>query len=142
MIQLKETIVVSASIEQAFDYAAEFQQIEDWDPGVVSAKRLKDEPAGIGSAYELVTVFKDRQSPMTYTITDFQRPGRLVLAGEGPNLSALDTIEFKTLGSGTEITYTADLAFRGLARFGTLLVRKDLEQLGKDAVAGLKEALG
>ncbi|MBK5266145.1 MAG: SRPBCC family protein [Acidimicrobiia bacterium] len=141
MIQLKETITVSAPIEAAFDYTAEFANTQDWDPGVVRAKKASSAPAKVGTAFDLVTTFKGRESEMTYTITTLDKPHRLVLAGEGDILSAVDSLEFSETATGTEIRYTADLTFKGLAKIGTLFVRKDLDQLGSDAVNGLKTAL-
>ncbi len=141
MIRLQEIRTVSASIEKAYDYAANFENIENWDPGVVSSNKATDGPPAVGSAFDLVTVFKGRESDMTYTITELDRPRRLVLSGEGAMLSAVDTMEFTESESGTEIKYTADLTFKGLAKIGTLFVRSDLDQLGRDAVDGLKAAL-
>ena len=141
MIQLKETITVSAPIEVAFDYVAQFDNIESWDPGIVSAKKPSTSPTEVGTAFDLVTTFKGRKSEMTYTITTLDKPHRLVLAGEGDILSAVDSLEFSETATGTEIRYTADLTFKGLAKVGTLFVRRDLDQLGRDAVNGLKTAL-
>lgn len=141
MIQLQETITVSTPIEAAFDYVAEFDNIEDWDPGVVKATKTSNSPANVGTSFDLVTTFKGRESDMTYTITTLDKPHRLVLAGEGDILSAVDSLAFSETATGTEIRYTADLTFKGLAKIGTLLVRKDLNQLGRDAVNGLKTAL-
>lgn len=141
MIRLYETRTVSAPVTEAFDYAANFENIENWDPGVVNSKRVGDGPVTVGSSFELVTVFKGRESDMTYTITELDRPRRVVLKGEGKLLSAVDTMEFSETATGTEIRYTADLTFKGIAKIGTLFIRDDLDQLGRDAVDGLKAAL-
>ena len=141
MIRLHETRTVSAPVAEAFDYAANFENIQDWDPGVVTSQRVGDGPVAVGSAFDLVTVFKGRESDMTYTITELDRPRRVVLKGEGKLLSAVDTMEFSETAGGTEIRYTADLTFKGIAKIGTLFVRDDLDQLGRDAVDGLKTAL-
>jgi len=141
MIRLHETRTVSAPVTEAFDYAANFENIENWDPGVVNSKRVGDGPVAVGSSFDLVTVFKGRESDMTYTITELDRPRRVVLKGEGKLLSAVDTMEFSETATGTEIRYTADLTFKGIAKIGTLFIRDDLDQLGRDAVDGLKAAL-
>lgn len=141
MIRLQETRTVSAPIAAAFDYAANFENIEDWDPGVVTSTKVGTGSAAVGSVFDLVTVFKGRTSDMTYTITELDRPHRVVLKGEGKLLSAVDTMEFSETAEGTEIRYTADLTFKGIARVGTLFIRDDLDQIGRDAVDGLKTAL-
>ena len=64
MIRLHETRTVSAPVAEAFDYAANFENIQDWDPGVVTSQRVGDGPVAVGSAFDLVTVFKGRESDM------------------------------------------------------------------------------
>ena len=141
MIRLQEPIVVSADIETAFDYVAEFESIERWDPGVVTAKKRGDQPASVGTAFDLVTVFKGTESDMVYTITEMDRPHRIVFVGEGKTTSAVDTLTFQESEAGTEIVYTADLTFRGLARIGVKFLGTALDELGKGAANGLKDAL-
>lgn len=141
MVDLRETIFVAASQADAFDYIADFANIEDWDPGVVSASKNGNEPASLGTSFELITVFKGTETPMTYTITEMDRPGRIALTGEGKQLTAVDTLTFTPDGDQTRIDYHAALDFRGLARIGVKFLGKALDQLGKDAVAGLKREL-
>jgi hypothetical protein len=139
--RLRETTTTQTPLEDAFAYTADFANIEDWDPGVAASAQVGNEPIGVGTAFDVLVAYGSRRIPMVYTITEYDRPHRVVLVGEGSTLTAVDTIEFGANGKGTEITYTADLTFKGIARFFTPFISSKLDEVGRKAVAGLKKAL-
>ena len=142
MTQLKETRIVATPLEEAFDYTADFTNIENWDPGVARSVRTDSGPLRVGSTFDLMVKFGSRQSPMTYTITHFEPPHRVVLEGEGSTLRAIDEIGFRSVENGTEIGYTADLHFKGLMRFVAPFIGGALDKVGKKALDGLAAKLG
>ncbi len=141
MVRLDEVVTVPTPIEEAFAYVAEFANIADWDPGVNAAQKRGDEAPHVGQVYDLVTVFKGKESDMVYTITELTPPERVVLKGTGDRLTAIDTISFRETPRGTEIHYVAELSFRGLVRLVEKPLTGSLNQLGRDAVEGLAAAL-
>ena len=48
---------------------------------------------------------------------------------------------FRRVGSGTEVSYRAKFAFKGLSRLIALLLKPALERLGNQAEAGMHTAL-
>jgi hypothetical protein len=48
---------------------------------------------------------------------------------------------FRPAGPGTEVTYTAEFAFKGAARYLAPFLRPALTRLGNQAEAGLRQAL-
>lgn len=142
MARLEETTTVSTPIDAAFAYVSEFSNIADWDPGTKTAVKRGEGPPRVGLAYDLVTVFKGTESDMVYTITELDAPHRIVLAGTGQRIDATDTISMREAGGATEITYVAELSFKGLARFAEPFLGSALDELGKGAITGLEKALG
>lgn len=142
MTVLREIIEVRRPLEEAFDAVADFSSSEAWDPGVVSAERVKegkDDPNGVGAEYRLVVTFKGRKQEMRYRTTRFQRPDIVVLEGEGRMVTALDTIAFESSSDGgTRISYTADLRLKGLARIMEPFLRGAFDDIGKKALAGMR----
>ena len=71
----------TASIEtprppaETFAYLSDFSTTEEWDPGVVTAKRLGDAPVGKGTEFRVVADFLGRKAALTYRIVEFE-PGR------------------------------------------------------------------
>lgn len=57
MVKLNFVIFTPAPIEKAWDYFAKFETTAEWDPNVKSAKLSKYSENGVGSIYDLVTLF-------------------------------------------------------------------------------------
>lgn len=141
MTRVRETITVTAPVDVAFDYVADFSTTAEWDPGIVEASRLDPGPTREGSRFRVVADFNGRRLLLEYTITGFDRPNRLVLVGEGSNFHGVDEIVFEASGAGTTVTYAADLRLKGLLRLAEPFMRSRFEALGRSAVAGLKREL-
>ena len=139
--RLRETTTTEIALEDAFAYTADFANIEDWDPGVAASAQIGNDPIGIGTAFDVLVAYGSRRIPMVYTIAEYDPPRRVVLKGEGSTLTAVDKIEFAANGEGTEITYTADLTFKRIAKFFTPFMGSKLDEVGLKAVTGLNTAL-
>ncbi|HET7846309.1 MAG TPA: SRPBCC family protein [Acidimicrobiia bacterium] len=127
--------------EEAFIYTADFSNLQHWDPGVVSARKITNGPVGVGTCYEVEVRFGSGTSPMIYEITVYEPYSRVVLVGSGEKLYATDEIRFASHDNMTVIDYTADLSFRNFYRFLGPLLRARLNKVGKDALDGLVTAL-
>jgi NAD(P)-dependent dehydrogenase (short-subunit alcohol dehydrogenase family)/carbon monoxide dehydrogenase subunit G len=141
MKTLQESITVARPREQTFRYAADFANIEQWDPGVVKSKKTSSGPLGVGSRFIVVVRTGLATTEMEYVVTDFDPPRRIVLEGKGGSIHAVDTVEFTRIDSGTRIDYRADLRLTGLAGLAEPLLGPVLERVGRSAMAGLQKAL-
>ncbi len=141
MIRLKESIRVDRPIGDVFRYAADFENVEQWDPGVTESRKVSSGPVREGTEYRVVAKSGPSRIPMRYVVTDYSPPNRVVLEGEGKRIRAIDSITFEQEGSGTKITYEADLSFSGLLGSAEPMMRGTLDRVGKKAVEGLRSAL-
>jgi carbon monoxide dehydrogenase subunit G len=141
MPRLHETIDTPLPIDEAFAYVADFANAQSWDPGVATSERIDAGPVGLGARYRLGVRMRGRVAPMEYRITAFEAPGRVVLTGEGSNVSAVDEIRFEPTATGTHIDYTADIHLGGWMRFAEPLAGGAFEKLAKDALAGMQKTL-
>lgn len=142
MVRLHETRIIDRPLEEVFEYTADFDNIEDWDPGIESSSRLDEGPVGVGSRFELVASFGTSRVPMIYEITEFQPNERVVFIGSGDQLDAVDEIKFEDKGGGkTLVEYTADLTFHNFMRYLTPFMGPVFDKVGEKAVDGLAEAL-
>lgn len=143
MVRLHETRIIGRPLREVFEYTADFDNIEDWDPGVASSRRLDDGPVGVGSRFELVASFGTSQVPMIYEITEYQPNERVVFLGSGDQLDAVDEIRFEDKGEGqTLVEYTADLTFHNFIKYLTPFMGPIFKRVGEKAVDGLAEVLG
>ncbi len=143
MTRLHERLRTDLPIEATFDVIADFENAQLWDPGVAWARRTgpADRPIGVDTTYELGVRIGSRVAPMSYRITRYERPTRVVLVGAGSGVDAVDDIRFSRSAGGTAIDYTADIRLRGLRRLIQPFLGRTFARIGRDAAAGMAHTL-
>ena len=140
-MQIQRTVETSAAPAAVFTYLSDFTTTNEWDPGTVRTTLISGD-GGVGTSYRNVSRFAGRETELTYTVTEHQPDGRFALRGENKTVVAQDTMEIIPSGTGTRVTYTADFAFRGVAKYVAPLLSPAFKKLGDEAERGLREALG
>lgn len=140
-MRLNKTVTVDKPVDKVFAYLSDFATTTEWDPGTVQTVRISGDGA-VGTEYRNTTRFAGRQTQLTYVVDELVPNQRIALRGENKTVIAHDTMTFRTSGSGTEVTYTADFTFKGLTRFLAPLLKPALNRLGDRAEVGMRDALG
>jgi len=139
-MRLQRSVTVDASPEKVFAYLSDFTTTEEWDPGTVRCVRTSGD-GGVGTAYLNTSKFLGRETELTYTVLDVDPGRRVQLRGQNKTVTATDTIKVSPNGSGSDVQYTADFEFKGVARLLLPLFMGALKKLGDDAEKGLHESL-
>lgn len=139
-MELVRTVVVDKSLRDVFDYLSDFTTTTDWDPGTVITTREQGN-GGVGTTYVNTSRFLGRTTHLTYLVEEFVDQQCIRLRGENKTVTAVDTMIFRPLASGTEVTYAAEFTFKGLSRLTAPLLQPAFERLGNQAAAGLRKAL-
>lgn len=141
-MRLRKTVVVDKPLDAVFDYLADFTTTTEWDPGTVVTERLHGD-GGTGTTYRNTSTFLGRQTQLEYVVKQFVRGERVLLRGENQTVIAVDLMTFSPVdeGSGTEVTYAAELTFKGLARLFAPFLRPAFARLGSAAQTGMHAAL-
>lgn len=138
MIHVSRTITVPVPRDEAFRLTARFGRASEWDPGLVSSSQETPGEPSPGTRFAVVARFNGNEVPMTYEMTGFDAPSRMVISGTGTKGGTVDTITFADApGGGTTITYEAVLTMDGLLRFAEPFIRKTFNRTADEAVAGL-----
>ncbi len=140
-MRLQKTVVTDKPLTKVFDYLSDFTSTTDWDPGTVATIRQSGD-GGIGTSYLNTSQFLGRKTELRYVVEDLVPGERIRLRGENKTVISVDTMTFRPAGAGTEVTYTAEFTFKGVARYVAPLFRPALARLGDQAEAGLRQALG
>jgi len=127
--------------ERMFAYLSDFSTTAEWDPGVIEAERLGEEPVREGTEFRLLASFLGRKTPLTYRIVEYHPPSAVTFRGESPTVVSLDRITFEPSNGGTRITYDADLALKGALKLADPLLRVAFKRVGARALAGLRSTL-
>src|SRR4029079_14031253 len=90
--------------------------------------------------YLNTSTFLGRKTQLTYIVREFIPRERIRLRAENKTVIAVDTMTFRSIDAGTEVTYTAEFTFKGPSRLLAPLLRPAFERLGTKAQAGLRTA--
>ena len=129
------------SVDHVFAYLSDFSTTQEWDPGVVEARRLGDGPVGAGSTFVIVARFLGRETTLTYEVVDFIPRVRVTLRGENATVVSLDTITCEPDRDGTRVTYDADLKLKGPLKLADALLGLAFKSVGDRALEGLRAKL-
>jgi len=145
MARFATTCDTERAPEAAFSFLADMRNASRWDPGVAEAElsggSLRGE-VGPGTTFDVTLLIGGRRKHVTYELSRYERPARLVLHAEDPAFSSTDTIEITALASGgSQVTYSATLKPKGLWRAATPLLALSFRRIAERAARGLAEEL-
>ncbi len=129
-------------LEDVFSYLSDFSSTEEWDPGVVRAECLSEDPIGVGTKFHLVASFLGRENELTYEVIEYTPPRSVTLRGENATVVSLDRITFEPLDEGTRVTYDAELTLKGPLKLADPLLGLAFGRVGGRALAGLRKTIG
>ena len=141
MTRIHERVETDLPIDEAFDYIADFDHADEWDPNTTEAQRLGNAPPGLGARFALEVRMGGRTAPMEYRITEYERPRRVVLVGEGSGVATVDDIRFERIGDRTVVDYTADIRLGGLLRLAQPFLGGSFRRIGQQAADGMNRQL-
>lgn len=140
-MEFTRTVTTDAPTAEVFRYLADFTTTTEWEPATVTTTRVSGD-GGVGTTYRNVTRFMGRDTELTYVVDELVEGSRIRLRGHNKALDATDTMTVRALPSGgTEVTYQAAFAMKGLARLLAPAFRPALRRLVDNAQKGLGAAL-
>jgi hypothetical protein len=134
-------LVTTASVDQAFAYLAQFDNTVHWDPGVIAAHAVTDGPPARGSRFSVTLQLGGGTEELVYGITAYDPPHRVVLVADGSKFVSHDEISVASAGQGSEVTYRAELALKGLMKIGAPFAGRALRKARDAAIVGLGREL-
>ena len=141
MARYTATIATPRPIDEVFAYLSDFSSTLEWDPGVVEAQRLDDNPPANGSEFRIVAKFLGRRASLLYKIVEFDPPRLVTFRGVNASVISLDRLTFENFGGGTQVTYDAELSLRGPFKIADRLLALAFARVGDRALNGLRETL-
>ncbi len=145
MPNITEIIETPWTVEDAFDFVADFKRIEEWDPSVRACRATSQPESIVGSTYDVDISFAGRVMTMRYEIIEIQRPTRLILHGLTSTSRAIDHVTFNPTAKGATIEWRLRITGRGPMKFLDTVVspvlKRPLQRLGRQAMDGLARAV-
>lgn len=147
MARFLAKIPSSRSIEETFDYLADFSTTGEWDPSVVVAERTSSGDIREGSTFDVSVALLGTTSSLSYAIVAYERPTRVVLLGENATIRSFDEITFVPVEGVCQVVYDAQLTIKAPELLRPVTAVADLwlsalfQWSGARSAAGLEAAL-
>jgi len=140
VITIERVVSTDRPVDAVFRYLADFTTTTEWDPGTVRTVRL-DGDGGPGTTYRNTSRFGGKETELTYRVRELVPNERIVLDGENSTVAATDTMTFRAVPSGTEVTYRAEFRLKGVVALAGPLLKGRFAKLGDEAERGMRESL-
>lgn len=140
MTEITRTFTVDPKPSVVLDYLKDFSNAEQWDPGTETCRRIDDGPVAVGSRWHNTSKIAGVSTELEYELTELS-DSHLVLVGRNETATSTDTITVKPSGSGSEVTYQADIEMKGAAKLATPVVKLVFEKIGSDTEDDMTTAL-
>jgi carbon monoxide dehydrogenase subunit G len=142
MARYVTTVKTAKTPKQAFAYMADLRNFAEWDPGVKAVTQVEGSGGGPDSVFDVTVASPGRDLTLRYVTKEYDAPHNLLVVARSSVFTSIDRITVEPDGTGSVVTYDADLRLNGVLRVGDLGLRLMFGQIGDRAAAGLRRVLG
>ena len=128
--------------KNVFAYMADLGNFAEWDPGVKAVKQVEGSGGGPNSVFDVTVAGPGRDLTLRYVTEEYDAPRNLLVVARSLIFTSIDRITVEPDGTGSVVTYDADLRLNGVLRIGDLGLRLVFGRIGDRAAAGLRRVLG
>ena len=142
MARYVTTVKTAKTPKEAFAYMADLRNFAEWDPGVKAVRQVRGSGGGSDSVFDVTVAGIGRDLTLRYVTEEHDAPRKVVVVARSSVFTSIDRITVEPDGTGSVVTYDADLHLNGVLRVGDLGLRLMFGQIGDRAAAGLRRVLG
>ena len=142
MARYVTTVRTAKTPQEAFDYMADLRNFAEWDPGDRAVRQVQGAGGGPDSVFDVTVAGIGRDLTLRYLTEEYDAPRNLLVVARSSVFTSIDRITVEPDGTGSVVTYDADLRLNGVLRVGDLGLRLVFGQIGDRAAAGLRRVLG
>lgn len=142
MARYVTTVRSAKTPQEAFAYMADLGNFVEWDPGVKAVRQVEGSGGGPDAVFDVTVVAPGPDLKLRYVTEEYDAPHNLLVVARSMVFTSIDRITVEPDGTGSLVTYDADLRLNGVLRVGDLGLRLVFGQIGNRAAAGLRRVLG
>ena len=142
MARYVTTVRSAKTPQESFAYMADLGNFVEWDPGVKAVRQVEGSGGGSDAVFDVTVVAPVRDLTLRYVTEEYDAPHNLLVVARSSVFTSIDRITVEPDGTGSVVTYDADLRLNGVLRVGDLGLRLMFSQIGNRAAAGLRRVLG
>lgn len=147
MARYVTTVITAKAPHEVFAYMADLRNFAKWDPGVKAVGQVEGSGGGPESVFDVTVDAVGPELTLRYVTKEYEAPrngtpGNVLVVARSLVFTSIDRITVEPDGTGSIVTYDADLRLNGVLRVGDLGLRLMFRVIGDRAAAGLRRALG
>ena len=141
MTTVDRTFTVNPPPAVVLDYLKDFAHAEEWDPGTESCTPETPGPVQVGSRWHNESKIAGVSTELTYRLERLT-DSEVVFVGENESASTSDTITVTPHGTGSEISYHAEIEAKGVAgKLADPVMKLLFERIGSKTEKQMTEVL-
>jgi len=113
MAHVEGDIVINRPIEVVFDFVADERNEPTYNPRMIEAKLISDEPIQPGATFSAVAKSAGRPVAMIVEFTDYDRPRLLSSTTHMAAAKVNGTLTFESVDGGTRMAWSWDIHPQG-----------------------------
>jgi carbon monoxide dehydrogenase subunit G len=141
MAQYVTTIETPRPPTEAFAYMADLRNFAEWDPGVQTATQVEGDGPGPEAVYDVTVDAPGKGLTLRYQTVEYDEPRSIVVRASSRTFTSEDTVTVEPAGTGSLVTYRAELELNGPLRVFDLVLRPIFGRIAGRANDGLLRAL-
>ncbi len=110
MARYVTTMRTSKTPNEAFAYLADLRDFADWDPGVKAVRQVHGSGGGPGTVFDVTVAGIGRDLTLRYVTEEHDAPRNLLVVARSTVFTSIDRITVEPDGTGSVVTYDADLS--------------------------------
>lgn len=141
MARYSTKVSTARTPQEAFAYMADLRNFVEWDPGVRAVTQVEGTGGGLDAVFDVTVAAPGRDLTLRYVTEEYDAPRNLLVVARSLVFTSIDRITVEPDGTGSVVTYDADLRLNGPLRIGDLGLRLVFDKIGDRAAAGLRRVL-
>jgi len=141
MARYETTMRTAKTAQEVFAYLADLRNFAEWDPGVRAVRQVEGSGGGPGTVFDVTVAGVGRDLTLRYVTEEHEAPRNLLVVARSSVFTSIDRITVEPDGTGSVVTYDADLRLNGVLRLGDPGLRLMFGHIGDRAAAGLRRVL-
>ena len=125
-----------------FAYLADLRNFAEWDPGVKAVTQVEGSGGGMDAVFDVTVEGPGPDLTLRYRTEEHDAPRNLLVVARSLIFTSIDRVTVEPDGTGSVVTYDADLRLNGILGIGDLGLRLMFGRIGDRAAGGLRRALG
>ncbi len=109
-----ESVTISCSIQDVFDFVSDFQNDKRWWSGVIEARQISQETAGKGTRYLQVVRLFGQTFEVGVEVTEYSAPHYLAISNQQGMTPFTATYALEPVAEGTRFTMDAQVSPQGI----------------------------